>query len=465
MRHRFVKVLAALMTLVMILTACTAANTPDSSSSSGAKETEKSSSAESSKQDEASDTGSEEQISPESSEDAAASDSSEEASSNSSETAEVTPEEIAVDLPNGDLAPFSEVEEGEGADDEEISRIDRVMRDYSPTTTVLVNNSTFFYYYEQLDEEMQNIYDCILMAAQDPSGENYVVYIADEDPSTSSFREKINRSFWAVLFDHAELYWLYASRGLRYKYSTSDTNKNMVYFYVDEYENFEEDVALFNKAVKDFLKDIDTKGMSDTEIARQIHDKLISMVTYDYDLLDKHTYNDIGHTAFGALVHNEDGKKNYAVCDGYTAAFAYLCQQCGVNAIYVCGDAGSDINSMGGHAWNMAYLDGKWYEIDSTWNDFGNKLVNPSVVSSSYYSYYEEMYANSYFMESVQHRLFMVTTKYMNDCPQDSSYDYYTLDGRYIFHMGSASVHRKDHELSSSYDPWVYLMALSPSAD
>ena len=135
-----------------------------------------------------------------------------------------------------------------------------------------------------------------------------------------------------------------------------------------------------------------------------------------------------------------------------------------MQAIYVCGDAGNDLSNMGGHAWNMAYLDGKWYEIDATWDDFGNKLVSPSIVSSDWYYYYEEMYYNDYFMASMQHRLFMVTTKFMNDCPSDASYDYYTADGRYIFHMGSASVHRKDHELESSYDPWVYLMALAPVA-
>jgi len=87
-------------------------------------------------------------------------------------------------------------------------------------------------------------------------------------------------------------------------------------------------------------------------------------------------YNDIGvdtegsghkkeyyycHSCYGILL------KGYGVCESYALAMSRLLDAAGIRNIYVVGDAG------GGHAWNYVEMpNGKWYMVDSTWNDSGS---------------------------------------------------------------------------------------------
>lgn len=52
-----------------------------------------------------------------------------------------------------------------------------------------------------------------------------------------------------------------------------------------------------------------------------------------------------------------------SVCEGYSRAFQYLCQSVGIECVCVSGTAG------GPHMWNMVKVNGKWYQIDVTWDD------------------------------------------------------------------------------------------------
>ncbi len=64
------------------------------------------------------------------------------------------------------------------------------------------------------------------------------------------------------------------------------------------------------------------------------------------------------HSAYGILL------KGYGVCESYAKAMSRLLDAVGIPNIYVVGDAG------GSHAWNYVQMpDGKWYLLDSTWND------------------------------------------------------------------------------------------------
>lgn len=55
------------------------------------------------------------------------------------------------------------------------------------------------------------------------------------------------------------------------------------------------------------------------------------------------------------------------VCGGYTKGFQYLALRSGVKTMWVNGQAGGVA-----HAWNYTELDGKWYFVDSTWDDNTN---------------------------------------------------------------------------------------------
>ena len=451
---RFTRLMALLLAAVLILTSCgQAANNDGASSQTNGSETEKTSSSESSGHD----GSSKEESEPSSGESSLPPESSEESpeASSSEETAE------AQEVPGDAMAAFfggaatpTEIEEATEADDDEIQRIDRVMRDYSPVTTLFVNNAKSYYYYDQLDDQLQNIYDCLLMACYDPSGENYVAYVTNESPRTEEFRDKATLAMWAMMYDHPELFFLYTGRHLHWLYGRSTSAPYTVYFYVDKYEEYETEVPQFNKAAQDFLKDIKTKDKTDAEIALQIHDKLVDLVDYDYTLYyDKRlAYDDLGHTAFGALVHNEDGTPNTAVCDGYTLAYIYLMQQVGLQAIYLGGWCGSTLSDMGGHAWNMAYLDGKWYEIDVTWDDYSSCLIDPENATSQWRPYWQEIYNTDWARDVVEHEMFMITSAQMNDFVGADTIYYTTSDGKWVFHLnGGSSVHRRDCQVPRWY--------------
>ena len=91
--------------------------------------------------------------------------------------------------------------------------------------------------------------------------------------------------------------------------------------------------------------------MPEFEREMLLHDRLAKSITYD--LNEKYA-----HTAYGALVNGR------AVCDGYTQAFQYLLQSVGIQSFMVTGTGKG-----GNHAWNIVRIDGRYYNVDLTWDD------------------------------------------------------------------------------------------------
>ena len=115
-----------------------------------------------------------------------------------------------------------------------------------------------------------------------------------------------------------------------------------------------------------------TRGITDNyEKAVVIHDWLCNNIYYDYDAYYKRTgYGD--SSALGTL------RSKISVCEGYANLNAALLRAAGIPAKKVIGYAlgtstdGSwpmniDPNNDSNHAWNEAYVDGRWIIIDATW--------------------------------------------------------------------------------------------------
>ena len=105
----------------------------------------------------------------------------------------------------------------------------------------------------------------------------------------------------------------------------------------------------FNTATNKLLNGLDD-SMSDFEREKEIYLRLIKLCSYK-------NQGDVSGTAYGALV------KKYAVCDGYSRAFQYLCHLAGLPCLRVFGVGHED------HSWNMVKIDGAWYHTDVTWDD------------------------------------------------------------------------------------------------
>lgn len=343
--------------------------------------------------------------------------------------------------------------ESEEIDEQEVARIDRAMRAYTPPTgSLLINQAPAYCYYDQLDPAVQGIYDAMQMVAMDPTNdENYSMYITTLDPNSDEFLEQLIIANWALVADHPEYFWLYNNAQTSF---TAGANGKMVYFGLSNpVKDYEAQQKAFNDATKAFLDQIDM-NQSKADIARAIHDKLIAMITYDDATLEKsaeESYTRTAHNAFGALVKNDEGLANTAVCDGYSLAYEYLLQQAGIEAAVIFGKAGNDTSSLGGHAWNIVNIDGRWYEVDCTWDDSaaGDQWLSVFDKGTDEYAWVSEAISDATYKDKLSHYLFRITTAEIQNYVSSDAYNYETKDGRCVINLALPSVHLRDSKTDS----------------
>ncbi len=110
------------------------------------------------------------------------------------------------------------------------------------------------------------------------------------------------------------------------------------------------------------LGDIITPEMTQTQMCIAIHDYIVTHGTYDMgELAIIGQRKEYSHIAYGFLTEGE------GICSGYTDTFKLLADMLRIENTVVTGTALAQREE---HAWNMVKLDGKWYHIDCTWDDF-----------------------------------------------------------------------------------------------
>lgn len=123
-----------------------------------------------------------------------------------------------------------------------------------------------------------------------------------------------------------------------------------------------------------FVEDIDDK-MSAYDAAIRIYAKVVNATDYDTIALNEQKAKggpakdeiDYLRTICGVFI------RGTAVCEGYARAIAYLMQKCGIE----CAEAAGYITKADGgqgtpHAWNIIKIDGEYYHVDATWDDYSN---------------------------------------------------------------------------------------------
>ena len=103
--------------------------------------------------------------------------------------------------------------------------------------------------------------------------------------------------------------------------------------------------------------------MTSVEKVKAIHDWLVNNVEYDTQGYASGDISDESHTAEGLF------KNRKAVCDGYADAFMQMAEYAGFETIIVAGVGTNSSGHTESHAWNQIKVDGKWYNIDVTWDD------------------------------------------------------------------------------------------------
>lgn len=136
-----------------------------------------------------------------------------------------------------------------------------------------------------------------------------------------------------------------------------------------------------------------------------IHDEIAKNAEY-FNESDPEAYVGYAHYAYGALV---EGK---AVCQGYSAAFAYVCRMSDIECITVYGTSRGEK-----HSWNKVLCDGKWYNVDLTWDDAVSNFKDN--ISHSYFMLSDLEIAKDHTFKTVAG----------TDKPANESRDYFTEHG------------------------------------
>lgn len=168
--------------------------------------------------------------------------------------------------------------------------------------------------------------------------------------------ETVEKVMAAYNRDYFEQFWFNSELGHATYYYSNGIVANMEIYCSMSSEEVISAKQRFNSATDELLKGI-TIDMPEFEREKIIHDRLAKKVVYDLNA-------PYAHNAYGALV---DGK---AVCDGYTKAFQYLLQRVGIQSFMVTG-IGNGVK----HAWNIVRIDGKYYNVDLTWDDQKSDII------------------------------------------------------------------------------------------
>ncbi len=123
------------------------------------------------------------------------------------------------------------------------------------------------------------------------------------------------------------------------------------------------------KFCDEVVKERITSDMTDEEKIKTLHDYTVSNFQYATEELENKD-----PSIYYPIYMIENGK---GVCQAYTALFNRLMESAGMGdkELAVRHDSFAD-NGSGriGHAWNMVNIDGKWYHIDTTWDDTGRSV-------------------------------------------------------------------------------------------
>lgn len=197
------------------------------------------------------------------------------------------------------------------------------------------------YYYNALSSKEKTIYDRLRQGVL--NGESKV------STTLMDSAESYNKICELILYNDELTFGL---SGI-----SAETTGSQTFFFptyaIDKYTYslmLEQTQAVTNKIAKKALKIED-----EYERIKYIYEAIGECAEY---FPDNEDYVGYTHYAYGALVEGR------AVCQGYSSAFAYVCRKADIKCITVYGTSRGE-----SHSWNKVMCDGKWYNVDLTWDD------------------------------------------------------------------------------------------------
>ncbi|MBL4932631.1 transglutaminase domain-containing protein [Clostridium paridis] len=232
-----------------------------------------------------------------------------------------------------------------------ISVITMVALGTSPTFAAEKNNTIVITNYSERSFSTSSSY------VRNPKLE-YALYIGIRNNAKSidvtSYTKDDNlamEAYFEVLFQHPELF---NGAGRVYAYTTK-VGETVIKLeieptYLLTADDYLVEKKQFDAKVNSIYSSIITNNMSQLQKEKAIHDYIVKNTSYDdYDF-------NSSHSAYGVIKYNE------AVCEGYAKAMKLFMDKAGIECDIV---PSHKIN----HAWNRVRINGKYYQVDATWDD------------------------------------------------------------------------------------------------
>ncbi len=182
------------------------------------------------------------------------------------------------------------------------------------------------------------------------------VELSDCNISLDEFRQL----YTSVINANPELFYV----GTKYQYtSTGGMIKNLYPQYKDGFSA--DDVEGFRSKAQSIVARMED-SWTDLEKALFLHDYIVQHVEYE----KTEPYSK--YSAYDAMIGGE------AVCNGYALEYTYLLGLAGIESEVVVSDSLQ-------HAWNLLRLNGKYYYVDSTWDDHGTSYTRKSYCSHEFF--------------------------------------------------------------------------------
>jgi len=235
-------------------------------------------------------------------------------------------------------------------------------------------------------ETVDDFYDQVVMQIQ--YGKMQSRYLVLFDPSEINAQEIRGRAFekggyaLEAKFSHWSYSWRVRPEGTVVSFKTG-------YFYNKAQDKLVDSVA------ESIAKDCE--GMSDYEKIKYVYDYII--LNSEYSLVKDGAYNNL--------------IRGKSCCNGYAEAFLTIMEKMNIPCQYT-------VNSS--HAWNTVYLEGEWYNIDTTWGDAGGDRIDYKYFLKSNADWLGEGPA-----QATAHRSYQA-----NHLEQRADYPNYTLVARFI---------------------------------
>lgn len=223
-------------------------------------------------------------------------------------------------------------------------KYDRLEREAAKTDSIYRIDA---FYYNHLTYKQQLLYDLILNAAEAHASLTDMLPYAY---SSDDFSQVVHR----IRADHPELFYV-DFNGICLLSAQRAVRVELTYLY--DLETTEKMQNEITAAIVGLCFDIvaptsDRDG--EFEVERQLHDRFVRFCTY----MSKEEREAVHGTVYGALVLGE------ADAYGYAGAMKLLLAEYDIYSILVFGETDE-----GDHVWNMVYVDGKFYHLDTLWDD------------------------------------------------------------------------------------------------